>query len=179
LPLAPDRPSAHRAPAERGSERVAANRVLVCVIDEAAPEQALRFACGVLERARAHGRATAALLGDDVAHAGAGQRLRALGASVSVLMTRELPNAALDALSELPHDAVAVALGASLAACMRGALTVRAGASRASALAGVECDLEFAHDDGVLATLIGDWIALHLERVSAEDPGSTAKTSRA
>ena len=178
LPLVSQRRSARSAGSEASSERLPVDRVLVCVMDEAAPDQALRFACAVIECARAHGRPGAALLRADALHAGAAQRLRALGASVSACAQPGLPGTAREALAALPHDTVVVALGTPFATGLRGLLTVRVGARRET-LPVAEPDLEFAHDDGLLATLIGDWIVRNIPRLSAKDHAAVAKNSRA
>jgi hypothetical protein len=57
-------------------------------------------------------------------------------------------------------------------------LTVRIGA-RAGRTRSDECDLEVARDDGLIATLIGDWVATHIQDVSAKARATSTKNPRA
>lgn len=57
-------------------------------------------------------------------------------------------------------------------------LTVRIGV-RARSARDSAYDLELARDDGLIATLIGDWIGTHIQEVSAKGSATPAKSPRA
>jgi hypothetical protein len=57
-------------------------------------------------------------------------------------------------------------------------LTVRVGVHAPRARGG-ECDLEVARDEGLIATLIGDWIGTHIQDVSAKGCAIPMKSPRA
>jgi hypothetical protein len=184
LPLLPTRPSARAIPAT--VERVPCDRALVCVFADAESEATLDFAYRVLERVRTSGRDASVLLSTNsvvgaapalrggASVVGTAQRLSALGADVHALAESELPGAALRVIAESPHDAVVVALGASFAAHFEALLTVRLGACLGLAQ-GAACDLDISRDDGLIATLIGDWIGAHLLHVSEKPRGTSTE----
>jgi hypothetical protein len=170
LPVVSSEPLARafeaRRSASRPSTRVAVSRPLVCVASGPDAPRAVQFACGLIAALRARGRAVAVLLAAESngRRDSAVEQLEAAGAQrVLLLSVDDLPHAAIRALSALPLETVAVALGEALAAQLAALLTV-------SVSAGVEAharkvtledpvDLRLGVELGGVATMIGDWLA--------------------
>lgn len=163
LPVVSARPPAalRAEPLARGP-RVDVARTLLCVVGTGASADAapVRVARALIAQLASRGRPVAALVTRaDNGGDGGLAALREAGAQPAIaLASAQLPEAARAALDALHPEAIAVGVGAELAARLRPALTIQVGRAGPEAAA-CDADLELRADAEAVASEIGAWLA--------------------
>jgi hypothetical protein len=164
LPVVSARTAASRPKPFARVPRSAVSRTLLCVTgsgdDATAHAAALRVGRALVAQVARGGRPVAALLvRDDGGTDGAVAALREAGAQpVVALESARLPEAALAALDALDPEAIAIGIGAELAAHLQAALTIQVGRTGAGTSAS-SADLELHAEAEAVASEIGAWLA--------------------